>query len=59
MSAKKTIDVHNNMSGNVFIGVRLSVKQTADLDALAVQRNTTRSSLIRELIRKEVAGVAQ
>jgi metal-responsive CopG/Arc/MetJ family transcriptional regulator len=52
MSAKRTIDTTNNEAGTIFIGVRLSTKQTAELDALAKLCNKSRSSLLRDLIRK-------
>lgn len=59
MANKKSIDVANNQAGTVFIGVRLSAKQTMELDELAVKFNTTRSGLIRTLIRKETTNVSE
>jgi metal-responsive CopG/Arc/MetJ family transcriptional regulator len=52
MSAKRTIDTTNNEAGTVFIGVRLSAKQTTELDNLAKLCNQSRSGLLRDLIRK-------
>ena len=52
MSAKRTIDTTNNEAGTVFTAVRLSAKQTAELDNLAKLCNQSRSALLRDLIRK-------
>lgn len=52
MGAKRTVDTGNNETGTVFVGVRLSLKQTEQLDSLAKLTSQSRSGLLRDLIRK-------